>query len=897
MAEVDPVVLQLRADIAQYRAQLNSTTAQVEKLLDRQGASARKLETEMKRSSGAIGSTLKGLAATLATAFTGRELVGLIDGFTRLQNSLKVAGLEGDQLLEVQKALQEQGGRYGVDINTLADLYGNLSQSGKELGATQASILQVSEAVSRALIITGKSSAQAQGAVLGLVQAFGNGKLQAEEYAQINEGGLRPLLEAAAATEKYGGSIQKLRTAVYAGKVSSQEFYDAILAGSGVLESKASNAALTLGGAFTALSNELTLYVGGAASASGATGLIADAIKALADNLDVLIPALATIAVAMGVRTVAGAVAASRAMFALQAAMLGAATTAEALKFALAGLKGALPIIAITALLGGMIYLAQRSNEATKATGAYAVAQREAANASSRASELAQKLATAHGKVRAEALAAARAEAENTKQKLAGARASLVLAQAELKKAQAFQAAQNVGSVGGGVAGTATFIQGTGDTRAAQARGNVDAALGNIKSLEASLKTVQDAIAGATAPAVANVTAGAGKKGGASGAGPTGPSAAEIANRFYDELASYRSQAVAAEAQIARNANERAELELVQVETARNAALRGIRNDADYSKAQKEALELSLEGLVDRERAAVEFRRTAELERDAQDLADERYQAEQEQLRLQLDLADTQSQRRAIAFQILAAEDEYLRSKLEAVLASQTATDAEKERARIALEAMNATAGAREDGVAKQYQSALGRYADNAKDADARIAEAAAQRIADLNDTIADAMTDALGIKDPFLSELIKIFLDRNIFGPLAEALDAQKGGGIGGLVSAIGSLFGGGRASGGRVDAGTLYRVNEGASPGRVEGFVPDVGGQIIPLGRMNAARPAAAGGGTSVVRLELSGDIDARIQSVSGPVAIEVVKASQPALTRAAVAETFKEANRSRI
>lgn len=58
-------------------------------------------------------------------------------------------------------------------------------------------------------------------------------------------------------------------------------------------------------------------------------------------------------------------------------------------------------------------------------------------------------------------------------------------------------------------------------------------------------------------------------------------------------------------------------------------------------------------------------------------------------------------------------------------------------------------------------------------------------------------------------------------------------------LTSAIGGLFG--RASGGYVAPGQLYRVNEAASPGRVEGFRPAGSGTIIPLGQMNqAVRPA---------------------------------------------------------
>lgn len=53
---------------------------------------------------------------------------------------------------------------------------------------------------------------------------------------------------------------------------------------------------------------------------------------------------------------------------------------------------------------------------------------------------------------------------------------------------------------------------------------------------------------------------------------------------------------------------------------------------------------------------------------------------------------------------------------------------------------------------------------------------------------------------------------------------------------------------------------------------------------------------GGVALVKLQLDGDIDARIVSLSGPVAVEVVKAYEPALTQAAVNETFRLSSRPR-
>ena len=165
MAEIDPVILQLRADLDQYQRELRSTTTLVDVQLGRQEARARRLEAEMKRSSGAIGSTFKGLAATIAAGFGAREVASLADGYTRLQNSLRVAGLEGERLAEVQDRLFEVGSRYGVSVNALADLYGKAEQAGRELGASQSELLSLTEAVSQSILITGSSAYSPDGLV------------------------------------------------------------------------------------------------------------------------------------------------------------------------------------------------------------------------------------------------------------------------------------------------------------------------------------------------------------------------------------------------------------------------------------------------------------------------------------------------------------------------------------------------------------------------------------------------------------------------------------------------------------------------------------------------------------------------------------------------------------
>jgi len=255
------------------------------------------------------------------------------------------------------------------------------------------------------------------------------------------------------------------------------------------------------------------------AAGQGVVGIVsslAPVLQALANNFHIVVAAVEILAIAMGLslaRSVIGAVASmglvQTAIFAVQARAIGAATTMQALglvavttgRAMLAAFGG--PVgLAIAALAVGIYALSEATGKVDRATGVYAKTQEQARLATEKAASIAEKLAIAHGKAREEALALARAEQENIKQKLASAQASVVLAQAELARARSFQSAQNRASIGGGVPGTATFIQGTGDTKVAQARANEKAAQDAVAALEASLKKIQTAIDGAATPAV-----------------------------------------------------------------------------------------------------------------------------------------------------------------------------------------------------------------------------------------------------------------------------------------------------------------------------------------------------------------------------------------------------------
>ena len=892
-AEIDPVILELRAELGKYRADLKSTSSLVQTQLGQQERSVQRLEAQMRRSSGAISNTLRGLGATLATYFTGRELVGLIDGFTRLQNNLRVAGLEGENLARVQSQLLDLSSRYGTSVEGLSGVFLKASLAQNELGASTQQIIQLNEIVAASLKITGTSAQEAQGALLQLGQALGSGVVRAEEFNSILEGAL-PLAQAAArGIDGYGGSVSKLRAAVADGKITSQQFFEGVLKGGIQTIKDADKATLTLAGAFEALSSKLTVYVGESAKANGVTAALAGGLQLLADNLDTVMDALAVIAAVMAGRFIAGAVAGGAALRSLAAyasiattSLAGTALAARSAGAALLTAFGGPVGLAITAVVLGLGYMVSKTNEAAAASAALRQESQETADrldvmadklekAGVKTDDIRRAAAAARGDVSALADEFNRASVEAHRMADAYGGAALKIANTKIRESQArqegYQAILNSRSFGIGSSVEMAAIK-------ADAREK----LADEKAIEAGQRGIIAAVTRAFANGVDISTdtprgsttppPGDKKKKGREAK----DRADELAARASQDLYNLQIEQLRAQASLTNDIEERADLEnqiIAKEREARYSELDAAVKAGELTKAQadeqgkilralygrrdaeRNSEEIEVEGQKTLYGMQVELERRMQAERDRADIAEAKYRAEAEALRNQFDLATTDEERRAIAYRILDAEDEYLRSKLEAVIANKDLTEAVRRAAQIELDALNSGAEDRRKLVEKANQGALGRYIEDISDTKARTEEAVVRQLRAVNDGITDALTSQLGIKNKFVKDLFSIFLDDVIFRPLAEALqNGGAGGGIGGFLGSVfGSIFG--RASGGYNAPYSVTRVNEHA--GGVELLrMGSQGGEVIPLGRANQA--VSPGGGQTVIQQTIN--VDAR-------------------------------------
>ncbi|MEH3039789.1 MAG: tape measure protein [Sphingomonas paucimobilis] len=929
MPALDPLIFDLQV---RYR-DLEQNTRNASRLFttetDRMKRASADLTARLQRDSGAIAGSIKGLAGSFAAYFSGKELVGLIDGFTRLQNSLRVAGLEGAALDAAQKRLFASAQKYGVEIGGLTSLFGTLTQASKELGVTQADVFKVTDTVSASLKITGATAEQAGGALLQLGQALRGGKVQAEEYNSLLDG-LYPLLEAAATgSDRFGGSVAKLTTAVKDGKVSSKEFFDAIVQGSTAIEAKAARAADTIAGGYTRITNALTIYVGESAKANGATGALVGAMDLLADNIDVIIPALGILGAALGVGLVTNALRAQGSVAGLGASILAAFGGGVGL--AITGVTLALTAYAAeSAETSRLVDQARDAN--TRYQDSLKAAQIAAQGAASGQAAVGDQSAAAVPKIDAFAGATGRAAAQLYKlaqaQKAAaieGLKAKKIATETRLdelaKRTPAGRGAtgqRNREALSRGDLLGLDFSNVTAGARNLFSNGRADREVATaIQQTIAERDRIAKQIADTQgrplekfAPPAVTATPGGGKpaktaKGSAAPKGKTAEQLADEQQRIAQEIANANIAYLRQLEGAATSAEERLRLEQAAIEASRVANNQEIANDQRYNAAQR----LELQGLNDKiaasQKSEADRRETERLRLQQLDIVQNALRDEDASLQIQSRLTGSIAIRNDIERRRLKLAYDMERAALaeelaQAGIAKDTKRIADVQR-RIAD--LNERETLDKKVLDREQEGPLDKFRSDLKDARANIGDSIEQAqvsaLQTLNNGLVEAITNSKSLGDVFsnvassiVQDLVRIAVQQAIIVPLLNAL----GGGIGSLFTGGGGFNPFGRASGGYVGPGQTVRVNE--QRGGVELLrMGSQGGTVIPLGQVNAsANPRQAP--MQPVIIQLSADEGAmfvpRVEQISGSTAVQVVRAAAPSIMKATSVQTRADARR---
>jgi tape measure domain-containing protein len=230
--------------------------------------------------------TLRNALVGVVGALGIRQLIRTADAYQQVQNRLRIVTDSTDELTAANERLfaiaQDTRQEFGATVS----LFSRASIAAGELGASQEELFELVEITGQALAVQGGAASEASGALRQLSQAFSSGIVRAEEFNSILEGAF-PLAQAVArGLDEAGGSVGRLRNLVIEGKVSSEEFFRAILKGGEGLGAQFAKTIPTVSQSITNLKNSFQFLVGGIDQATGATGAISVAIRDFSMFLD-----------------------------------------------------------------------------------------------------------------------------------------------------------------------------------------------------------------------------------------------------------------------------------------------------------------------------------------------------------------------------------------------------------------------------------------------------------------------------------------------------------------------------------------------------------------------------------------------------------------------------------
>lgn len=246
--------------------------------------------------------SVQGAFASLGIVLGVRELIRTVDTYKSLESRLSLVTSNTQQLVATQEELYDIANDTRGAYTGTVDLYTRLARSTKALGVEQSTLFTVTEAVNKAIVVSGAESASASAALFQLGQGLAAGALRGEELNSVLEQTPR-LAEAIAA----GMNVQRgqLKDLGAEGKITAEKVIAALESQAGALDAEFKAMQVTLGQGWTVLSNALGRSVSQFDDMIGSSSAVANAMLYLADNFEIVEAAMAgmgTAAVLMATR-------------------------------------------------------------------------------------------------------------------------------------------------------------------------------------------------------------------------------------------------------------------------------------------------------------------------------------------------------------------------------------------------------------------------------------------------------------------------------------------------------------------------------------------------------------------------------------------------------------------
>jgi tape measure domain-containing protein len=227
-------------------------------------------------------------------------LTSYADALTNMENRLRLTTTSAANLQQVQNALFESANRSRSAIESTADIYSRIALSARQLGVSQQQVINVTETLQKAAVLSGASAQEANAALVQLGQGLASDRLSGDELRSVLE--QLPyvadiLVDYLNKTQQFGNvSRGTLRELGREGKLTADIIFKAIEASQSGVDALFAQTQPTIESAFLIARNNLKKFIDDFDDATGASAAIASAIIAISQNIDVLIVGLGLVA-------------------------------------------------------------------------------------------------------------------------------------------------------------------------------------------------------------------------------------------------------------------------------------------------------------------------------------------------------------------------------------------------------------------------------------------------------------------------------------------------------------------------------------------------------------------------------------------------------------------------
>ncbi|MEG6441054.1 phage tail tape measure protein [Enterobacter bugandensis] len=248
-------------------------------------------------------SSALGMAGAFAGAFATGHLISLADEWSSVNARLKQASQSSDDFTESQRALMDISQRTGTAFSDNASLFARSAASMREYGYSSQQVLDVTEAISTGLKLSGASTSEASSVITQFSQALAQGVLRGEEFNSVNENGDRVIRALAAGM---GVARKDLKAMADQGMLTADKVVPALISQLGTMRGEFEAMPQTVSAATTKVENAFMAWVGGANEATGATSALVAVLNTVSDNIDTVATAAGALAAIGGARYLGG---------------------------------------------------------------------------------------------------------------------------------------------------------------------------------------------------------------------------------------------------------------------------------------------------------------------------------------------------------------------------------------------------------------------------------------------------------------------------------------------------------------------------------------------------------------------------------------------------------------